>query len=330
MLVGVTADPLLPIRTERLTLRAHTEGDLDSLLAYYGDPDVARYLLTPPWTAKLAPARLAERVPRTGVDSPSRALAVVVEHEGRAIGDVALWAADAPGAIGEIGWTFHPDAGGRGLATEAAAAILEIAFAHYGMHRVVAQMDSRNTSSAALCERLGMQLETRGREDWWSKGEWSSSLVYAALSSDRPRDVGDAIVVSAVVLTDADGAVLTVRKRGTDSFMQPGGKPEPGEAPAQCALREVEEELGLVLEPELLDLVAVHRTAAANEAGRPLIASVFRHPLLAGESRPQVVPAAEIEEVRWVDPRQPLPSDSAPLLRLVVGEDAGQRAGGSA
>src|SRR5690606_24338088 len=129
-----------------------------------------------------------------------------------------------------------------------------VGFAHYGMHRITAQMDARNTASAALCERLGMRLETRGRQDWWSKGEWTDSLAYAALASDRPRDVGDAIVVSAVVLADADGHVLIVRKKGTTSFMHPGGKPEPGEAPERCAVREVEEELGLVLEPELLDL----------------------------------------------------------------------------
>nr|WP_240312338.1 NUDIX domain-containing protein [Janibacter anophelis] len=126
------------------------------------------------------------------------------------------------------------------------------------------------------------------------------------------------MVVSAVVLPDAEGAVLTVRKRGTAAFMHPGGKPEPGESPAECAVREVEEELGLELDRARLELVAVHRTAAANEAGRSLIASVFRHPVLEGETRPEVAPAAEIEEVRWTDPSQPLPDDAAPLLRLVV------------
>lgn len=313
-------DDFLPLRTDRLTLRAHTEDDLDALLDYYADPDVARYLLTPPWTPTSAPGHLAERIPRTGLDTPSRALALVVEHEGRVVGDVVLWAIDPAGATAEIGWAFHPDAGGRGFATEAAGAVLEVAFARYGVHRVVAQMDARNTSSANLCARLGMRLEATHRQDYWSKGEWTDSLVHAALASDRPRDVGDAIVVSAVVLPDAEGAVLTVRKRGTAAFMHPGGKPEPGESPAECAVREVEEELGLELDRARLELVAVHRTAAANEAGRPLIASVFRHPVLEGEARPEVAPAAEIEEVRWTDPGQPLPADAAPLLRLVIGE----------
>lgn len=316
---------LLPIRTERLTLRPHEESDLEALLAYYSDPEVARHLLVPPWTEDYGRQEISRRVERTSLEAPTRALALVVEHEGRVVGDVVLWATDGAGATGEIGWVFHPDVAGRGFATEAAGALLEVGFSRYGMHRVTAQLDARNGASAALCERIGMRLEASHRQDYWSKGEWTDSLVYAALATDRPRDVGDAIVVSAVELRDADGGLLAVRKRGTDSFMHPGGKPEPGETPAHCAVREVEEELGLELDPERLELLAVHRTAAANEAGRPLIASVFRHPALEGESRPDITPAAEIEEIRWVDPARPLPGDSAPLLRLVVDEAARSR-----
>ncbi len=315
-------DDLLPIRTERLTLRPHEEGDLEALLAYYSDPEVARYLLVHPWIEEDARREMAKLLGRTSLEAPGRSLALAVEHEGRVVGDVALWATDGAGATGEIGWVFHPDVAGRGFASEAAGALLEVGLSRYGMHRVTAQLDARNAASAALCERIGMRLDASHRQDYWSKGEWTDSLVYAALASDRPRDVGDAIVVSAVDLRDAEGSLLAVRKRGTDSFMHPGGKPEAGETPARCAVREVEEELGLELDPARLELVAVHRTAAANEAGRPLVATVFRHPALEGESRPDVTPAAEIEEVRWVDPAQPLPEDSAPLLRLVVGEAA--------
>lgn len=312
------SDHPFPLRTERLSLWLHEPRDLEALLAYYGDPTVARYLLQGPWDRDMAAGQLAERIPRAGIDSPARALALVVEHDGRVIGDVALWATDQTGAKGEIGWAFHPEFEGQGFATEAAAAVLRLAFERYGMHRVEAQMDARNVGSASLCARIGMMSEGLRRRDWWSKGEWTDSLVYAALSADHPRDHGDAIVVSAVTLRDADGRVLAVRKRGTSIFMQPGGKPDAGESPEGCALREVREELGLALAPELLDLVGVYRTAAANETGRPLLATVFRHPHLSGGSAPEVLPGAEIEEVRWIDPRQPLPDDIAPLLRRLL------------
>ncbi|NHN55385.1 NUDIX domain-containing protein [Calidifontibacter sp. DB0510] len=123
------------------------------------------------------------------------------------------------------------------------------------------------------------------------------------------------IVVSAVLLRDARGHVLTVRKRGTDRFMLPGGKPEPGETPAQTAVRECQEELGLDLDPARLVDLGVWRTWAANERDHRLEASVFEHP-----SVPVEQVAAELEELRWLDPAGDLPDDLAPLTVEVVRE----------
>jgi len=86
---------------------------------------------------------------------------------------------------GEIGWVFHPDHTGQGFATEAVRAVLDLAFGFYRMHRVVAQLDSRNEPSARLCERVGMRREGHLRQDWWSKGEWTDTLVYGVLKDDR-------------------------------------------------------------------------------------------------------------------------------------------------
>ena len=107
------------------------------------------------------------------------------------------------------------------------------------------------------------------------------------------------ISVSAVILRDPAGHWLTVRKRGTSCFMHPGGKPEPGETAAEAALREVGEEIGLGLDSEALEPLGHVRTAAANEPGFSLDADVFLAPC---EVDPR--PAAEIEELRWLDPRE--------------------------
>jgi len=122
------------------------------------------------------------------------------------------------------------------------------------------------------------------------------------------------IEVSAVVLRDASGQVLTVRKRGTERFMLPGGKPEAGESPAQTAVRECAEEIGVDLDPEALRTLGVFTDAAANEADRQVRGTVYVHPAV-----PVVAAAAEIAELRWLDPSAaPLPQDLAPMLEHQV------------
>jgi RimJ/RimL family protein N-acetyltransferase len=80
----------------------------------------------------------------------------------------------------EIGWVLHPDYQGRGLAAEAAGAVLHFAFETLGPHRVEAQLDARNAASARLCERLGMRLEATLREVEWDDG-WRDTTLYAVL-----------------------------------------------------------------------------------------------------------------------------------------------------
>lgn len=117
------------------------------------------------------------------------------------------------------------------------------------------------------------------------------------------------IRVSAVVLRDADGLVLTVRKRGTTRFMFPGGKLEPGESAAAAAVRETDEELGVHLAESDLRPLGTFLAAAANEPDRMVEAVVFAHPGVA-----VTAPAGEIEELRWQPTSGPYPPDVAPLL----------------
>jgi RimJ/RimL family protein N-acetyltransferase len=87
----------------------------------------------------------------------------------------------------EVGWSLDPRFHGRGIATEGARVIIDLAFGHYAAHRVTAQLDARNDRSAALCERLGMRRESHKLRDYWSKGEWTDSVEYAVLADEWRR-----------------------------------------------------------------------------------------------------------------------------------------------
>lgn len=113
----------------------------------------------------------------------------------------------------------------------------------------------------------------------------------------------------AAVLRDAQGRVLLVRKRGTPTFIQPGGKREPGEAPLATLARELDEELGVALRPGAV-VLGEFEDVAVNETGARVRALVY---LAEAEGEPAA--RAEIEELAWVDPAAPGERVIAPLSR---------------
>ena len=119
------------------------------------------------------------------------------------------------------------------------------------------------------------------------------------------------IHVSAAVIVNQAGELLLVRKAGTTAFMQPGGKPEPGESAAETLARELFEELGIRVEPDDMESLGSFTAAAANEPGFLVVADVFAADI--GAQQPVV--AAEIEELRWVGRAEAERLDIAPLAR---------------
>jgi RimJ/RimL family protein N-acetyltransferase len=101
---------------------------------------------------------------------------------GGLIGSVSLMVGDH--RQGEIGFTFHPEHQGHGYATEAARAVLRIAFEDYRLHRVCGRLEPRNVASARVLEKLGMRREAVLVENEWVKGEWQSEAIYALLDRE--------------------------------------------------------------------------------------------------------------------------------------------------
>lgn len=177
--------PSYPIATARLRLRPPEVADVPAMLAYRSDREVCRFLPFAPMDHDVLRARLARDMGRREITGEDQSLTLVVETAGGSvIGDVVLFTGPAPHRGGEIGYVFHPSAAGRGFATEACAALLDLAFDHLGLRRVVARMDGRNASSTRLATRLGMRSEAHLVEHELFKGEWSDLLVYAVLDRE--------------------------------------------------------------------------------------------------------------------------------------------------
>jgi 8-oxo-dGTP diphosphatase len=118
------------------------------------------------------------------------------------------------------------------------------------------------------------------------------------------------ILIAAALLVGKDDRLLLVRKRGTNAFMQPGGKIEPRATPIVALLRELHEELGLVIPPDAARHLGRFVAPAANEPGCTVEAEVFR--ITVAED---VTPAAEIEEIVWIEAASVPDIVIAPLTR---------------
>ncbi|MEV5349134.1 GNAT family N-acetyltransferase [Streptomyces achromogenes] len=175
-----------PVVTDRLVLRLFTPADAEDRYAYQCLPEVARYLYRPPLTREGCAESIAARARGTDwrTDGDTLLLAVCRREEPGVVGEVVLTLTSAHARQAEIGWVFDPRHAGRGYATEAAGALLSVAFGQLNAHRVFARLDTLNTASARVCERLGMRREAHLVENDLDGERWGSEYVYAVVARE--------------------------------------------------------------------------------------------------------------------------------------------------
>jgi RimJ/RimL family protein N-acetyltransferase len=176
-----------PVRTARLVLRAMTDEDVDDIHAYQSRPDVCRYLPFEPRSRDEVAEKIVKYSTALVLSGDGDFWQLAIERAsdpGQVIGDVYFTIKDAANATCEIGWTLHPGHTGSGYMTEAAHAVLNIAFDQLRLHRACARLDPRNQQSAALCKRLGMREEALFLEDVRLKGRWGDTAIYAILDRE--------------------------------------------------------------------------------------------------------------------------------------------------
>jgi RimJ/RimL family protein N-acetyltransferase len=184
-----------PLRTERLTLRAATEYDAMSTFEYRRLESVSRWLTQLPSDFEAYQLRF--------IDPTRLAASVIVELNGVTIGDFMLrvqdgWAQaevadEARQCQAELGWALDPAYTGHGYATEAVREMLRFCFEGLGLHRVVANCFSDNTTSWRLMERVGMRREAHAvRDSLHRSGQWLDGYTYAILTDEWFSTVGAA------------------------------------------------------------------------------------------------------------------------------------------
>lgn len=155
-------------RTPRLTLRPGWPEDAPALVTAIAHEDVAFRLARLPWPYTLAHAEAWLGSPPAPGNHP---LLVFAHDRGAApelVGGVGLHPA---GEELEIGYWLTPTAWGRGYATEAGSALVQMARHALGQRRVSAYHHVDNPASGKVLRKLGFQETGRARRHSLARGE---------------------------------------------------------------------------------------------------------------------------------------------------------------
>jgi ribosomal-protein-alanine N-acetyltransferase len=154
----------LPILTERLELRPYVIDDVPAIHAVlYGDADAMRLVGGAVDLAETR-RRIEDYIARQHSAGYSF-WAVVERRTGALAGEAGLIAFGGEGPEVELGYAFGRDFWGRGLATEAARAVVAEAFGPLALQRVVAVTKPVNLGSQRVLAKLG--FVPRGRRHVW-------------------------------------------------------------------------------------------------------------------------------------------------------------------
>ena len=176
------------IETPRILLRPFGEDDLAAFARIAQQDEVLAFL---PESDRMSAAELEEvfswliECYRTNTLERIRkfTLPIVLKETGEVAGWCGLGPLDYDEAEIEIFFVVAREHWGKGLATEAARALLGYAFDVLGLRRVVAVADPRNRASVAVIEKLGMRFEGVARGLGAEHGAYEGHLQYAAASS---------------------------------------------------------------------------------------------------------------------------------------------------
>jgi len=167
-----------PIRVVRLE-----EPDREQFLAAHSDPALRETLMPVPVSSEER-SNAFERALR-GDQSGSRHLVFGVKAESsrHLLGIVSYVLGDQREAM-IAGFIASVEERGKGLGTQAAAAVLDFAFLKLRMHRVAGSHLETNPAPGAVMRKIGMIREGRCREQYFVDGAWVDVINYSILESE--------------------------------------------------------------------------------------------------------------------------------------------------
>lgn len=150
---------------------------LESVHEYASDPENTRFMLRLPNTTIEETRDFLQAAENEWKRGKPSFYEFAVIYEGQQIGAVSLYLEG--GSSGELGWILNKKYWHRGIAYEAASALMDYAIRELGIRHFIAHCDAENTASYRIMEKLGMsRTSVQGGRRNKASGEESMEYQY--------------------------------------------------------------------------------------------------------------------------------------------------------
>ena len=158
-------------------LRPWHINDLDSLVKYANNPNIAKYL-TDGFPYPYSKENGKEFIKNATADDPVHIFAIDIN--GEAVGGIGIHPqTDIQKKNAELGYWLAEPFWGKGIMTKAIKQITDFAFSTFEINRVFARPFGNNPGSQNILEKNGFVLEARFDKTLIKNGQLLDELIYA-------------------------------------------------------------------------------------------------------------------------------------------------------
>ncbi len=111
-------------------------------------------------------------------------LITLIKKNGQLVGSIGFVKLDKINKKGEIGYWISQNEQGQGIITKACKKLIEYAFKHLDLNRIIIKMDSQNHKSKSIPSRMGFTFEGTLRQDQFRKDHFRDTDLYSLLKSE--------------------------------------------------------------------------------------------------------------------------------------------------
>ena len=174
--------PFPTITTGRLILRQLSDSDAPEIFVLRSDERILKYIDIAKANNLDDALAFIHKINNFIAENECIYWGITLKEDDKLIGTICMWNILKDHYRAEVGFVLHPDHQGKGLMSEALAAILNYAFSDMKLHSIEGRVHPANAASIKLMERNKFIREAYFKEDYYCNGKFGDTAVYSLLS----------------------------------------------------------------------------------------------------------------------------------------------------